>query len=233
MNKELKIGLFLGAMFLVAMFLVAIGVVLLIPWGNAESEVEKLSVEVTDETVEVAKGVLLNDMSEVSGAYVSQNDVNKVTSEIMFHITGPQDATGSFKEFVINFNSDKIYTKASISVVIDPLSVYTANKMRDESIKGEGFFESNDFPEIVFVSNQIAVGDTSYIAIGRLSMLGVGKEIQVNFTYEGKGENEEGRDVIIFKGGFVLDRTEHGMEETTGIGNNVEVSFYTELVEKE
>lgn len=228
MNKLFKIGLVVAAI-----GTIAIGVVFLIPWGNAESEVEKLSVEVPDETVEVAKGVLLNDMSEVSGAYVSQNDANKVTSEIMFHITGPQDATGSFKEFVINFNSGKDYTKASISVVINPLSVYTANKMRDESIKGEGFFESNNFPEIVFVSNQIAIADTSYMATGILSMLGVEKEIQVNFTYEGSGKNEEGRDVIIFQGRFALDRTEHGMEKTAGIGDNVEVSFYTELVGKE
>ena len=88
---------------------------------------------------------------------------------------------GSFKKFTINFNSDSDYTKASISVVIDPLSVHTANKMRDESIKGEGFFESKDFPEIVFSSNQIAIGDTSYIALGTLSMLGVEKEIQSEF----------------------------------------------------
>ena len=228
MNRFLKIGLVLGAI-----GLIAIGVVFFIPWGNAESEVEKSEVEPSAETVETANEIVLNDMSEITGAYVSQENLDKVTSEIMFHITGPQDATGSFKKFTINFNSDSDYTKASISVVIDPLSVYTANKMRDESIKGEGFFESKDFPEIVFSSNQIAIGDTSYIATGILSMLGVEKEIQVNFTYEGKGENEQGKLIIIFQGEFALDRTEHGMKETAGIGNNVEVSFYTELVEKE
>jgi len=228
MNRFLKIGLVLGAI-----GLIAIGVVFFIPWGNAESEVEKSEVEPSAETVETANEIVLNDMSEITGAYVSQENLDKVTSEIMFHITGPQDATGSFKKFTINFNSDSDYTKASISVVIDPLSVYTANKMRDESIKGEGFFESKDFPEIVFSSNQIAIGDTSYIALGTLSMLGVEKEIKVNFTYKGKGETEEGRDIIIFQGEFTLDRTDHGMEETTGIGNNVDVSFYTELIIKE
>ena len=228
MNRFLKIGLVLGAI-----GLIAIGVVFFIPWGNAESEVEKSEVEPSAETVETANDIVLNDMSEITGAYVSQENLDKVTSEIMFHITGPQDATGSFKKFTINFNSDSDYTKASISVVIDPLSVYTANKMRDESIKGEGFFESKDFPEIVFSSNQIAIGDTSYIALGTLSMLGVEKEIKVNFTYKGKGETEEGRDIIIFQGEFTLDRTDHGMEETTGIGNNVDVSFYTELIIKE
>ena len=55
----------------------------------------------------------------------------------------------------------------------------------------------------------------------------------MNFTYGGKGENEEGKDVVIFQGEFTLDSSEHGMVETTGIGNNVEVSFYTELVETE
>ena len=228
MNRFLKIGLFVAAI-----SLGAIGVVFLIPWGNAESVVEKTEVDPSAEKVETANDIVLNDMSEITGNWVSHENVDKVTSEIMFHITGPQDARGSFKKFVINFNSDSDYTKASISVVIDPLSVYTANKMRDKSIKGEGFFESKDFPEIVFSSNQIAIGDTSYIALGTLSMLGVEKEIQVNFTYGGKGENEEGKDVIIFQGEFTLDRTEHGMVETTGIGNNVEVSFYTELVETE
>jgi len=224
MSKLLKIGLAIAAF-----GLIAIGVVFIIPWGNAESVVEKTEVDPSAEKVETDNDIVLNDMSEIKGNWVSQD--NRVTRQIMFHITGPQDATGRFKRFTINFNSDSNYTKASISVVIDPLSVYTANKMRDESIKGEGFFESKDFPEIVFSSNQIAIGDTSYIAIGTLSMLGVEKEIQVNFTYGGKGKNEEGKDVIIFQGEFTLDRTEHGMAETTGIGNNVEVSFYTELVE--
>ena len=228
MSKLLKIGLAIAAF-----GLIAIGVVFIIPWGNAESVVEKTEVDPSAEKVETDNDIVLNDMSEIIGAYVSQDNLDKVTSEIMFHITGPQDATGSFKRFTINFNSDSNYTKASISVVIDPLSVYTANKMRDESIKGEGFFESKDFPEIVFNSNQIAIGDTSYVALGTLSMLGVEKEIEVNFTYKGKGESEEGRNIIIFQGGFTLDRTEHGMVATTGIGNNVEVSFYTELVEAE
>ena len=228
MNRFLKIGLFVAAI-----SLVAIGVVFLIPWGNAESVVEKTKVDPSAEKVETANDIVLNDMSEITGNWVSQENVDKVTSEIMFHITGPQDATGSFKKFTINFNSDSDYTKASISVVIDPLSVYTANKMRDKSIKGEGFFESADFPEILFNSSQISIGDTSYTTTGKLLMLGVEKEIQVNFTYEGKGENEAGKDIIIFQGEFTLDRTEHGMIETTGIGNNVEVSFYTELVETE
>ena len=126
-------------------------------------------------------------MSEITGNWVSQENVDKVTSEIMFHITGPQDARGSFKKFAINFNSGSDYTQASISVVIDPLSVYTANKMRDKAIKGDGFFESADFPEILFNSSQISIGDTSYTTTGKLLMLGVEKEIQVNFTYEGKG----------------------------------------------
>ena len=228
MSKLLKIGLAIAVI-----ALIAIGVVFVIPWGNAESVVEKSVVEAPVETIETVNDFVLNDMSEITGNWVSQENVDKVTSEIMFHITGPQDATGSFKKFTINFNSDSDYTKASISVVIDPLSVHTANKMRDESIKGEGFFESADFPEILFNSSQISIGDTSYTTTGKLLMLGVEKEIQVNFTYEGKGENEEGKDVIIFQGEFTLDRTEHGMIETSGIGNNVEVSFYTELVETE
>lgn len=228
MSKLLKIGLVLAVI-----GLITIGLLLLIPWGNAESEVEKSEVEASAETVETANDIVLNDMSEITGAYVSQESLGKVTSEIMFHITGPQDATGSFKKFTIDFNSDGDYKNASISVVVDPLSVYTANKMRDESIKGEGFFESDKFPEIEFHSSQIQIGDTSYAATGTLFMLGIEKDITVNFTYEGKGENEQGKPIIIFQGEFTLNRTEHGMEEASGIGNNVEVSFYTELVEKE
>jgi polyisoprenoid-binding protein YceI len=228
MNRFLKIGLVLGAI-----ALIAIGTVFLIPWGNAESEVDKTVAETPVNKIKVSEDVVLNDITEVQGTFISQNNQDKVTSEIMFHITGPQDATGSFKQFTINFNCDSDYKNASISVVIDPLSIYTANKMRDESIKGDGFFESDNFPEIIFNSHQIEIGDTSYTATGTLFMLGVEKEITVNFMYKGKGKNDEGKPIIIFQGEFTLDRTEHGMEETSGIGNNVEVSFYTELVEKE
>ena len=228
MNKLLKIGLVLGAI-----GLITIGTVFLIPWGNAKSEVERTTANEPVNKIKVSEDVVLNDITEVQGTFISQNNQDKVTSEIMFHITGPQDATGSFKQFTINFNSDRDNKETSISVVIDPLSIYTANKMRDESIKGDGFFESDNFPEIRFNSHQIEIGDTSYTATGTLFMLGVEKEITVNFMYEGKGKNEEGKPIIIFQGEFTIDRTEHGMIETAGIGNNVEVSFYTELVEKE
>ena len=52
MSKLLKIGLFLAAI-----SLVAIGVVFLIPWGNAESVVEKSEVEVPTETLETANDI--------------------------------------------------------------------------------------------------------------------------------------------------------------------------------
>jgi polyisoprenoid-binding protein YceI len=228
MNKLVKIGLVLGVI-----GLITIGTVFLIPWGNAESEVNKTFAETPVNKIEVSEDIVLNDMSEVQGTFISQNNQDKVTSEIMFHITGPQDATGSFKKFTVELNAFEDYQKSSINVVIDPMSVYTANKMRDESIKAEGFFESENFPAIIFNSSQIHIGDTSYTATGKLFMLGVEKEITVNFMYEGKGKNKDGKPIIIFQGEFTLDRTEHGMKETPGIGNNVEVSFYTELVEKE
>ena len=172
------------------------------------------------------------DMSEISGTYVSQENMDKDTSEIMFHVTAPQDITGYFKTFTIELNCSENYKESSIKVVIDPRSIHTANKTRDESIKGKGFLESETFPEIQFNSNQIIISDTSYTAVGLLSMAGIEKALEVHFLYKGIAQNEDGEDILIFKGAFSLDRTNFGMKETSGIGNNVKVSFYTELVEK-
>ena len=225
MNKLLKIGLVLGAI-----GLITIGTVFLIPWGNAKSEVEKTTANEPVNKIKVSEDVVLNDITEVQGTFISQNNQDKVTSEIMFHVAGPQDATGSFKKFTIELNAFKDYQKSSINVVIDPMSVYTANGMRDESIKGEGFFEAEVFPKIKFYSDSIIISDTSYAAVGFLSMLGVEKSLEINFLYKGKAQNEEGNEIVIFEGAFNMDRTNFGMKETKGIGNIVEVTFYTELV---
>ena len=57
MSKLLKIGLAIAAF-----GLIAIGVVFIIPWGNAESVVEKTEVDPSAEKVETDNDIVLNDM---------------------------------------------------------------------------------------------------------------------------------------------------------------------------
>jgi len=200
-------------------------VLYMIPWGGAESEIKELEITVESQKVESETGVEINDIAELSGSYTTY-DMDSATSELMFSVDALQGTVGKFKDFKVEFTAGD---NPFISVEINPNSIYTANRMRDEALRDEGFFEIKKFPSIVFKSSSIEVTDSNYIAIGTIKMLGTEVELTVPFTYKGKTENYKGKEVAIFDGKFTIDRTNYGMEHTASVGDNVTVNFTVQL----
>jgi len=137
-----------------------------------------------------------------------------------------QGTVGKFKKFEVKFLAGE---EASVKVHIDPGSVYTANRTRDESLLDVGFFEVSKYPSIVFESSSIELTDSSYIANGTIAMLGIKAPLSIPFSYKGKSENYKGLEVAIFEGEFTMDRTNYGMEHTTSVGDMVSVNFKVQL----
>ena len=98
------------------------------------------------------------------------------------------------------------------------------------------FFNVVTYPEILFTSHAVAnlpCNDTlDYISTGKLQMLGVNKHLDIQFNLVGTGENDAGKEIAIFKGGFTFNRTQFGMPEYEGIADNVFVEFTTELTKQ-
>ena len=63
-------------------------------------------------------------------------------------------------------------------------------------------------------------------------MMGLQNELSFHFIFKGLGQNNRQQKVAIFEGGFTLDRVKLGMPAIKSIGNQVDVKFYCELIEK-
>jgi polyisoprenoid-binding protein YceI len=194
---------------------------------KAESEVQKTETKEVENKDQTASGKTINSMAALDGIYVSEVTSPK-SSEILFNIGGATATQGTFKEFSIQLEVSGDAKK--ITVEINPSSIYTAESMRDDHLRGEEFFHVGKFPKITFTSNEIITGDTSYLAKGNIEFMGMSNEITVPFSYVGPSSEDD--QVEIFEGKFDFDRVKYGMEEASGAENDVVVSFYTALRKK-
>ncbi len=225
----LKISSYI-VVFVIGMFLGHFGIKWL--WGQAESQLEKTEVQDNAPKVESESGVELSDMNNLTGTFKSEEGEDVKSSEIAFFIDGIESTKGRYKKFDIDLTVPEDYTQSQLDVVIDAASIYTANRMRDEGLREKDFFNVAEYPQITFSSNEFLLGDTSYVANGTFNMMGTEKPLAVHFLYKGTGTNDNNQEIAVFEGKFVFDRTEHGMSETTSVGNIVEVKFYTELIKQ-
>ena len=161
-----------------------------------------------------------------------ENDTS--SSEVSFTIeSSPKYTKGIFENFDIIFKvSEDDPSKSKLRVTIDVSSINTDNEMRDENLMDEDYFSFNDFPKISFQSNEILKTDSSYWASGLIDMMGFQNELSFHFIFKGLGQNNRQQKVAIFEGGFTLDRVKLGMPAIKSIGNQVDVKFYCELIEK-
>jgi polyisoprenoid-binding protein YceI len=188
-------------------------------WGVPESKLEKTIVE-----------NVTNDIFQLNGSYKSEQGVDITSSEISFEVDGLSDTKGRFNSFNIELNGNpKKKNELRLNVTIKSSSVFTENETRDEHLLNEDFFNSETFPIIAFKSKNICVLDSSFIAKGKLSLVGVESEIELPFNYLGSSTDATDETIYIFEGEVEFDRTSHGMKEAPSVGNLVTLHFYTEL----
>ena len=156
------------------------------------------------------------------------------SSEVSFTIeSSPKYTKGIFENFDILFKvSEDDPTKSKLSVTIDVSSINTDNEMRDENLMDEDYFSLINFPKISFQSNKIIKTDSSYLTRGIIDMMGLQNELSFDFIFKGLGENNRQQKVAIFEGEFTLNRVKLGMPTIKSIGDQVDVKFYCELIEK-
>lgn len=183
-----------------------------INYHKASSEVEK------SETIS-------NNFDELNGVYVSQK-TDPPTSEVLFETFGAASTQGTFKEVEITANFDGI--NSSIMVNINPASIYTAEAIRDDHLRGEEFFNVKEFTLITFKSSSLKAENSGFTAVGSLTFLGKTQDFEVPFVYSGSANNKENTEV--FEGVFDLNPVIFGMEGIAG--EKVTVSFYTELTKQ-
>ncbi|NEQ49988.1 MAG: YceI family protein [Leptolyngbya sp. SIO3F4] len=91
---------------------------------------------------------------------------------------------------------------SSFNVKLDPSTIDTGSPTKDKHARGDSWFDVEAFPEITFVSSEVRVAGTTYMAEGTLTMHGIEKSFSLPFTFTPKGDGG------LFEGYFIVDRTD-------------------------
>jgi polyisoprenoid-binding protein YceI len=110
-------------------------------------------------------------------------------------------------------------------VTIDLASVDTSDSQRDESIRGDSFFNIGAHPTAVFTSSDIRkTGGNGFEARGTLNLHGVAQPVALRFTLNFAG------DTVRAQGSTAIDRTRFGVgsgewSATDQIAGRVPINF--------
>lgn len=189
--------------------------------------------------INFARGLLLVSLFVMPGLVCLGQDryqVDNSHTSVVFAIShfGLSYTYGRFNqvggEFVWNPNAPET---SRFKFLIEATSVDTNDKVRDQHLRGPEFFNVEEHPQIRFVTEKIEVKDKTYQLKGKMTMLGVTKELTIPLRLVGTGKGPFGRERAGFFGKFVLKRSEFGMDRmASAIGDNVSVTFSFEGIKQ-
>lgn len=141
------------------------------------------------------------------------------------------DFSGEFKKFTAEIIFDaKNLAESSIKVVVDTSSAITGNQTYDSSLPASEWFNVENFPNATFQSSSITYigadkeGVEAYEAMGKLTMLGITKDLKVPFSLKMTGNMAQA------SGTLVLKRLDFGLGKTVDakggtVSNDITVKF--------
>ena len=114
---------------------------------------------------------------------------------------------GQFNDFESTINGD------SVSATIKSASIDTNNAERDAHVKGEDFFNVEQFPEMTFKSTSFDVDDNGNGTVtGDLTIKGITKPVTLDVETEGTAEDPFGNLRLGFEAKTKINRTDFGID---------------------
>jgi polyisoprenoid-binding protein YceI len=121
------------------------------------------------------------------------------------------DVPGRFEKYQVAIQGDPSdLSSVKIRVELVTKSLNTANKMRDDHLRTEDFFDATKYPKIVFTSEKAWRQGDTVVVQGNLDLHGVVKPLQISFT-EAKGLNGAGMETWAYKATLPLNRKDYGI----------------------
>ncbi len=115
--------------------------------------------------------------------------IDAAHSDIMFKVKHLMISTvsGTFKKFDATVETEKDdFTDAKVWFEADADSVDTKNEQRDGHLKGDDFFNAEQFPKITFKSTGIKkLSGTEYKLTGDLTIRDTTKPVELDVEYNG------------------------------------------------
>ena len=102
--------------------------------------------------------------------------------------------------------------KSNLQVVIQAKSIDTRNADRDAHLRGNDFFDMDQYPEIKFVSTSFSkVDDSTYSVTGDLTIKDVTKSITFDLEFTGTAVDPWGNTRVGFEGKTSVNRKDWGV----------------------
>jgi len=191
----------------------------------------------------ITLSVLLNALFMAAGASAADTyAVDPVHSSVEFiarHLVISK-VKGNFTDFsgTILFD-EKDITKSRFSGVIKAASINTENERRDNHLRSPGFFDAQNYPEIRFETEHVERDGETYVAIGKLTIRDVTKEVHIPFKFLGTTMNPGGKNVIVLEANMTLNRQDYGVSWSKTVdngglvvANEVEVELNVEAIKQ-
>jgi K(+)-stimulated pyrophosphate-energized sodium pump len=177
-----------------------------------------------------AMAAMVKDVNEMKGNFKVDGAHSSVVFATKHIVTATRGSINVDSGFVHLDNA----TGPKIVIVMDMTTINTQNKMRDEHLSGDGFFDVAKFKTATFegmsIEKNTEIGKYNYTAKGKLTMHGVSKDVDLKFNYLGISPQEwEGKkvDVAGFDGETLINTADFGMAKP-GEGSEVKIEFTLE-----
>ena len=139
---------------------------------------------------------------------------------------------GRFNEFSGSVVYDTANpAKSSFELTIKANSVDSGNKQRDAHLANADFFDAKQFANITFKSTRVKATKGGLEVEGDFTMHGTTKKIKF-LLQGGKEADIRGKKVVGFWTDLTIKRSEFGMKEMQGLGDEVPVSISFEAGKK-
>lgn len=133
---------------------------------------------------------------------------------------------------------------SGVEVTIDAAGIDTRNEDRDAHLRSEDFLDAGKYPEITFRSTKIEGAHDQpgepFRVVGDLTIRGETREVVLDATYEGTGEDPWGGTRAGFSASAEIDRRDFGLRwnqalETGGVlvANRVKIELEVQAVRQE
>lgn len=170
-----------------------------------------------------------------SAALADDYAIDPVHSSVTFKAEhmGISWVHGRFNTFSGSVSYDKTSpAKSSFEMTIKADSVDSGNKQRDAHLASPDFFDAKQFANITFKSTSVKPGKDGLEVEGDLTMHGTTKKIKFLLKGGKEVDGRGGKKVIGFWTDLTLKRSDYGMKEMQGLGDEVPVSISFEAGRK-
>jgi polyisoprenoid-binding protein YceI len=124
-----------------------------------------------------------------------------------------------------DYNETDIF-KSSFEGSVETATIDTKNGLRNNHLKSDDYFDVKKYPTINFKSKKIFEGGAVLAVIGDLTIIGVTKEVKINFVVKKKPESHTFiGDITIQRKDFAL-----GMKSTLIMADEIKVRIFATFV---